>query len=140
MANRYFTAGRHYVHQFGLDSKDCRLLLVMTNTDVDTLAEASVDFVSSFTLDEHDGANYARKTLTESFSRDNANVRSEFTCSAVTWTALGAGTRQIEGVLLFVFITNDAASIPLAFYDTTQVSSNGGDVTFTPNAEGLLQL
>lgn len=140
MANRYFTVGRHYVHQNGLSGKDVRVLLVMTNTDVDTLAEASIDNVDDFTLDEHDGSGYARQQLTESFSRDNTNVRSEFTASVVTWTGLGAGTRAIEGVLMFVFITNDAASIPLGFYDTTNVSSNGGDVTFTPNAEGLLQL
>lgn len=140
MANRYFTAGRHYVHQNGLSGKDVRVLLVMTNTDVDTLAEASVDFVNSFTLDEHDGSAYVRKQLTESFSRDNTNVRSEFTASVVTWAGLGAGTRAIEGVLMFVFITNDTDSVPLGFYDTTNVSSNGGDVTFSANAEGLLQL
>lgn len=140
MANRYFTVGRHYVHQNGLSGKDVRVLLVMTNTDVDTIAEASLDNVDDFSLDEHDGSSYARQQLTESFSRDNTNVRSEFTASVVTWAGLGAGTRAIEGVLMFVFITNDAASIPLAFYDTTNVSSNGGDVTFTPNAEGLLQL
>jgi len=140
MANRYYAAGRHYVHQNGLSGKDVRVLLVMTNTDCDTLAEASINFVSSFTLDEHDGSGYVRKQLTESFSRDDANVRSEFTASAVTWTALGAGTRAIEGVLMFVFITDDTASVPLAFYDTNNISSNGGDITFTADAQGLLQL
>lgn len=141
MANRFFTAGKDYIAKNGLSGKTLHLILLMTNTDVDTLAESSINFVSSFTLDECDGANYARKTsISHSFTRDNTNNRCEITFSALTWTAIGASTRQLEGALLIVFITNDAASIPLTFYDTTNFATNGGDVTFTPDAEGAIQI
>lgn len=121
---------------------DIRAALVMTNTTVDT--ETDVEFVSGFTtLDEMDGANYARETLTgEASNEDLGNDRAEFTVNALTFPALGNGTRQVEGVLIFKFVTNDADSVPIAFVDPTgwPLNPGGADLTVTPNAEGLLQL
>lgn len=125
-----------------LEVHDIRFLLVMTNTTADT--DQDVEFVSGIgTLDEMDGANYVRKALAaEAVSQDDPNNRGEFTSSAVTWTALGNGTRQLEGVLMFRFVTNDADSPNIAFIDPTgwPLNPGGADLTVTPNAEGLLQL
>ena len=124
-----------------LNAHDIRLMLVMTNTTADT--EADKVFVGDFTtLDEMDGANYVRKALAnEAVAADEANDRGEFTADPVTWTALGAGTRNVQGAILFRFVTNDADSIPIAWIDSGgfPFTGTGIDVTFTPNAQGILQ-
>jgi len=121
---------------------DIRCLLVMTNTTADT--EEDVATISAFTtLDEYDGANYARKTLgSQTMLADNANNRGEFDFADFTWTALGAGTRQAQAAIFYKHVTNDTDSIPLYFVDSGgfPFAGNGGDVTYTVNAEGSLQI
>ncbi|TWU12843.1 hypothetical protein CA54_16690 [Symmachiella macrocystis] len=94
------------------------LVAVMTDTTVDT-ENNGMDFVGDFTdLDEFDGANYERKTLSGvAVAKDAANGRLEIDWADVTYTALGVGTRGIAGFLLMKFVTNDAASIPVAFIE-----------------------
>lgn len=120
---------------------DIRALLVMTNTTADT--EQDDHFIGDIgTLDEMDGANYVRKALTgETVNQDDANNRAEFDAADVTWTALGAGARSIAGVVIFKFVTNDADSVLLAYIDTGgfPIAANGGDITITWNAEGIVQ-
>lgn len=82
-----------------------------------------------------------RKTLaSKSITVDKTNDRAEFTCAVVTWSAINAGTAAQATVMKE--ITNDAASKCIANIDTGgfPVVTNGGDLTLTPNAEGLLQL
>lgn len=120
---------------------DIRALLVMTNTTADT--EQDTEFIGGLTtLDEMDGANYARKTFSsQAVAEDAGNNRAEFDGEDFTWTALGAGTRQVAGVVIFRFITNDAASELIAYIDTGgfPFTANGGNFTITWNAEGILQ-
>lgn len=127
-------------HDF--ETGDFRLLLAMTNTTFDT--EDDDEFVGDTTTpDEMDGANYVRKTLAgETVSTDLTNNRGEFTFTAVTWSALGNGTRQLEGIVLFRQVTNDADSPLIAFIDPTgwPLNPGGADLTVTPNAEGVIQL
>src|SRR5687768_7611369 len=124
-----------------LNAHDIRVALVMTNTTADT--EADTTFMNLFTtLDEFDGANYARKTLAnEAVNIDNANDRGEFDADDITWTALGAGTRAAQAMIVFKFVTNDADSVPIAFIDSGgfPITANGGDLTISWNAEGILQ-
>lgn len=120
---------------------DLRAILCMTNTTADT--EVDVDNTGTITtLDESDGANYARKTLdNQTVSVDDANDRAELTCDPIAWTALGNGTRALEGMLVHEFITNDAGSFPFFFSDfVSDISPGGSTFTVTPNAEGLVQL
>lgn len=122
-------------------SLDARILLAMTNTTFDT--EQDDEFVGDTTTpDEYDGANYARKALAgEAVNDDAANDRGEFDANDIQWAALGAGTRQAAGMVLFSFITNDAASPLIAYIDTGgfPFSGNGGNVDVAWNAEGILQ-
>jgi hypothetical protein len=122
---------------------DIRVALLMTNTTADT--EDDTEFINPgfTTLDEMDGANYARKTVaSEAVNEDLPNNRAEFDFENLTWTALGAGTRDVAGALVFKFVTNDADSIPICFIDTGgfPITANGGDVTIQWNAEGVLQV
>lgn len=149
MANFFYTKAKHLLLGGNLDfdeaGNDIRVLLVMTNTSADT--EKDVDTISAFaTLDEYDGANYVRKALANQTTvEDEANDRGEFDADDVTWTALGAGTRQCQAAIIYKHVTNDTDSVPLAFIDTVASgptfpwSGNGGNIVFTWNAEGIIQ-
>lgn len=123
------------------DGQDYRVMLVSSNTTADTDQDAK--FIADLgTLDEYDGSGYVRKALaSEAVSQDDANNRGEFTADPVTWTALGVGTRQAVGMILYRHVTNDADSVLIAYYDSGgfPFDGNGGDITITPNAQGLLQ-
>lgn len=120
---------------------DIRVALLMTNTTADTEEETAT--VSGFsTLDEMDGANYTRKTLSsQAVAIDAVNDRVEFDFEDLTWTALGNGTRAVQGMLIYKHVTTDADSVPIAFVEFA-VSQNPGGSNFTVNvnAEGALQI
>ncbi len=120
---------------------DIRVMLVMSNTTADT--EEDVTTISGFTtLDEYDGASYARQTLTgEAVAADNTNDRGEFDATDATFSSIGAGTRQAVAAVVYKHVTNDTDSVPLAYIDTGgfPFDGNGGDVTIAWNAEGIIQ-
>jgi hypothetical protein len=135
-AKRAFAEG-----EIDLGADDIRVLLVMSNTTADT--EDDKNTIDGFTtLDEYDGANYARKALAnEVVNEDAANDRAEFDADDVTWSALGAGTRQCQAAIVYKHVNDDSDSVPIAFIDTGgfPFDGNGGDVTFQWNAEGIVQ-
>ena len=140
MTSKYYTRALGLINTTVLTG-DIRAILVMTNTTADT--EVDSEFISSITtLDEMDGSGYARVALTgEAFAVDLANARWEFTSSAFTYTAVGAGTRQVQGLLLYLHVTNDADSKPLIYIDGPgfPFTANGEDIVFTPDAQGIAQ-
>lgn len=76
----------------------------------------------------------ASKTLTV----DKANDRVEFDCADIVWTAIDAGTPS--QMLIVRELTNDLASRLVAHHDSGfPVTTNGGDLTVTIDAEGLIQ-
>lgn len=143
MANFAYTPAKGDILRAGHNfaTGDFRVILVMTNTTADT--DQDVEFVGDIgTLDEYDGANYVRKALAnEAVTDDAPNNRGEFDADNVVWTALGAGTRQAAGMILYRHVTNDADSPIIGWIDTGgfPFSGNGGDVTVAWNAEGILQ-
>lgn len=111
------------------------------------------------TLDEYLGTNYApgptgagRQSLgTQVVTHDATNARTEINCDPITWSSLGADANGAKGLLIFFQPTSpvtptEATNIPILWID--QVSSgtafpfngSGGNVTITPNAEGLIQI
>lgn len=121
---------------------DIRTILVMTNTDADTNRAAAT--IGAFvTLDEMDGANYARQT-TDNQTRTlvPANNRTEFNHDVLVFSNLGAGTRQVAGMIYYHHVTNDGNSVPLFWHDEGgfPFTANGGNVNVTPNAAGAAQL
>lgn len=109
--------------EIDLDTDDIRVALVMSNTTADT--EDDVNTLSGFTLlDECDGAAYVRKALAgEVIAEDAGANKATFGASDVVWTALGTGTRQVAGALIFKFVTTDADHVPICYLD-------GGDFPF----------
>lgn len=126
-----------------LATDDIRIWPYMTNTTIDTVRDA-VDTFSDVTLDEFDGANYSSGGLaldSQTVAVDDANDRAEFDCADEAVTALGAGTRSMQGVAVGKFVTNTAASLPLHVIDfSSNKNPDGSDFTFVINAEGLLQM
>ena len=115
------------------------------NKDNDFLDEGGAD---DFIDGELSGTGYTagfggagRKTLaSKTVTVDDANDRAEFDCADISWTAISAGTAA--QATLLKEITNDAASIPLANIDSGGFpkTTNGGDLNFQVNAEGLVHL
>lgn len=125
-----------------LATADMRVLLVMSNTTADT--ERSVNFLNGFTtLDEYDGANYARVDLASvALNRDDPNNRSEADADDAVFTNLGAGTRQAVGAIYYVHVTDDTDSFPIAYIDTGgfPFDGTGSNNTVQWNAEGIFQV
>ena len=123
-------------------ANDVRVMLVMTNTTADTDQDAA-NIAAITTLDEYDGAAYVRKALANQVTnQDDPNNRGEFDADDITWTALGAGTRQAAGMVVYRHVDGTAANdLPIAYIDTGgfPFSGNGGNVTVTWNAEGIIQ-
>lgn len=44
-----------------------------------------------------------------------------------SWSAVASGS-TIGGVVLYKFVTDDAGSTPIGYYDTTDLATNGSDV------------
>lgn len=122
-------------------SDDIRVALLMSNTSADTDND-DIEFVGQIgTLDEFDGANYVRKALaSEIVNEDDTGDEAEFDATDVVWTALGAGTRSIIGVLVYKHVTNDADSPVIAWLEyATPKTPDGGDFTTQWHAEGLVK-
>jgi hypothetical protein len=146
MANFWYTEACRALanKELDLDTDDLRVLLVMTNTTADTEREATT--IAGFTtLDEFNGANYSSPGIAitgKAIAADGTNHRANVTASAVTWTALGAGSRAIQAALIYKFSSTLGASMPIAFIDTGgfPITASGADLTITWNAAGMLQV
>ncbi len=142
MANFIYTTAKKGLMDGTINmTGDIRAILVMTNTTCDT--EEDKTFIDQFTtLDELDGAGYGREALAnEAVTNDDANDRGEFDATDLTFAAVGAGTRQVAGLVLYLFVTDDTDGIPIAFIDDdAPYTPGGGDIVYTWNVEGILQL
>lgn len=142
MASHMFNIAKQKLANGGidLDTDDIRVVLCMSNTTADTENDGVSTISGITTLDADDGANNARKALaSEAVNLDDANDRAEFDATDVTWTALGNGTRQLVGALLYKHVTNDTDSIPIAWIEFAAAQSPGGsDFSIVWNAEGIL--
>ena len=124
---------------------DFRCVLVMTNTTLNT--ESGINTIgAASTVDYCDGANHAsgvgHAISGDSLTEDAGNNRAEFTATNLTISSLGAGTRQNKALIFAKWSSQDMdSSVPIAYIDTGgfPFDGNGGDVTFSWNAEGILQ-
>lgn len=81
-----------------------------------------------------------RKSLaSKAINLDNTNNRAEFDASDLTWTSLGSGATIAAMILIKEGVSNDTTSRLIAYLDVTDTSTNGGNITFTFDAEGIIQ-
>lgn len=144
MASFMYNAGVLCILQKAIDANalDLRARLVMTNTTVDTENDAKDHLDDFTTMDTHDGSGYVEKTCASiAVAVDDTNGGATLDFADITWSSLGAGTRSIEGVLIYhQDSAADSGRIPILFFDTANVASNGGDVTLTVNASGAFRI
>src|SRR5512138_1026549 len=120
---------------------DVRLILCMSNTTADSENDGIVYVDDITTLDEFDGAKHSRKALASgSVSKDDGNDRGEFDAADVTYAALGAGTRDIVGILAYEHVNDDTDSLVGIWFEfSSPKTPDGSDFTLQWNAEGILQ-
>ena len=70
---------------------------------------------------------------------DQANNRAEFSAANLTWTTLGSGATIAAMVVIKEGVSNDTTSRLIAYLDVTDTPTNGGDIAFTFDAEGIIQ-
>lgn len=81
-----------------------------------------------------------RKALTgKTLTTDNTNDRAEFDADNLTWSTLGTGATIAAMIVIKEGGANDTTSRLIAYLDVTDTPTNGGDVTFTFDAEGIIQ-
>lgn len=114
----------------------------VANRDDDFVEEGAND------ANEHElsGTGYAagfgnsgRKVLaSKTVTVDKANDRIEFDCADLVWTSIDAGSPS--QMLIIRELTNDLATRVISHHDSGfPVTTNGGDLTVTIDAEGLIQ-
>lgn len=121
-------------------TSDYRARLLMSNTTADT--ENNIANLAAYsTRDDFDGSGASSVALTgEAVNVDAGNNRIEIDANDVAFGALGNGTRQIQGVILYDFNTNDADSIPAFFIQfSSNINPGGATVTIVWDAEGIVQ-
>lgn len=114
----------------------------VANRDDDFVEEGAND------ANEHElsGTGYAagfgnsgRKVLaSKTVTVDKANDRIEFDCADLVWTSIDAGSPS--QMLIIRELTNDLSTRVISHHDSGfPVTTNGGDLTVTIDAEGLIQ-
>ena len=127
---KLFNVSRYEALAAYLTGETISVALVMSNSTAGE-EDSAMDFVGDLTtLDEFDGANYARKDLANvTIERDDANTRAVLKADNPTWADLGQGTRDGAGLLFYVQKTNDADHELLAFVAKT-IRADGSDYQF----------
>lgn len=115
--------------------------LVMTNTTADT-EEDTANVAAFTTLDECDGASYARQTLaSKTVTNDTTNDRTVLDAADITYSTLGAGTRSTQGLLIIQDTGTDSTSIPVCYMPfTSNQTHNGSDFPVQFPSTGILLL
>lgn len=129
--------------QLNLETADIRAKMVMANTTC--FADRDAATVSAITtVDEYNGGGYLEQTLgSKAVNLDLPNNRAEFTFGTINFGAsVAAGARNAVGILLIDRVDGTAANDrPLAYIEfSAPFAGNGGPVTYTPNAEGAVQI
>lgn len=70
----------------------------------------------------------------------DATNRVAFSFASFAFPAVLAGVGQVNQFIVFKFVTNDAASVPISVVDMTPTTPNGADINVTINALGAFYL
>ncbi len=144
MASHFFNKAKQWIADgtIDLDTDDIRIALLMTNTTA-AADNDTISYVGDLaTLDEMDGANYARALLVnETIVLDDANDLAKLTADNVTFTSLGAGTRSVKGLLVFKFVLNDTDSPVICWNEfASPIAADGNNFNVNWPTNGVLYL
>lgn len=80
-----------------------------------------------------------RKDATVTLSYDSTNDRVALIIGDLTWTTLGNGSNDtVAGAILVKEVTDDTASLLIAYFDPSNVTTNGSNYTLDFSATGNL--
>jgi hypothetical protein len=125
-----------------LDTSVLKVMLCMTNCTAGNTTNQDADSLGAIsTLDEFDnptgytaGGEVVAGAAVTTDDTDNEGV---FDATDASWTAVAAGTRKIDGCLIYKV----TGSVPLCYLKfTTSFAANGGDITVNWSSEGILNL
>ncbi len=110
---------------------------LVVDTGAGTDAESAEINVSGYTPG---WGGSGRKTLgTKTLVVDQANNRAEFSAANETWASLGTGATIAAMIVIKEGGVNDTTSRLIAYLDVTDTPTNGGNIAFTFDAEGIIQ-
>lgn len=139
MASYVTNRGKAELASQAAASADLRLLLVDT-PPASAAAAADLNFVSQVSADECSGTGYARVTLAgEAVTEDDTNDQAVLDANDPA-TYSGANFGTIAGGWVFRQVTNDADSPVWCFLDVADIVTNGGDVTLSFAAAGIITI
>lgn len=133
MSSQVFNEAKKQLFNGGvdLDTNTFKAKLVMTNTTVDTENSSKVYLADFTTLDTCDSSGYTDKTLTTTTVTkvDGSNL-AKWTADNLTWTSLPTCTRQIQGVLVYKYVTSNSDSVPVCYVEfASNKTPDGSDFT-----------
>lgn len=141
MASQVYNSVKAEILKGNIDlaNDDIRVKLLMTNTTADTENSGITNLSDFTTLDEFDGTNYSVKSLANlAVSVDNGNNRAEFDADDVTWSSLGAGTRDVAGILLYKHVDGtDGNDIAIAWLEQSG-SPDGSNFSINWDTQGIV--
>lgn len=139
MTSKVFNEGLENILALALSSVTIEVALVMTNTTVDTENDGISADTDFSTIDEHDGSGYGRQTLaSKTVTKDDTNDRAKFDAADTTFASLGAGSRDVAGVLLLWDDGGTKRPISYHEYASPRVADGGDFVVEWRNDTGLI--
>ena len=148
MANFCFNQGKQYglkeLYEAAQESPPrLKVLLIQAGSepsspDVDTVA----DIVGGSPTAEVTASGYARQALSNvTLNVDDANDFAYLDADDVLFSGMTTG-QDVGGALLYLEVTNDADSIPIAWYEFSSAIDTGNDISVrwnTPANGGVLK-
>jgi len=145
MASKLFVAGAAGLADRSIDfaSDTIKVLLLETSTPYTFDADQATITAVLAAGAELNVTGYApgfagagRQTLAgKTITADTANDRVKFDATdPAPWTL--ASGKTVAGAVIYKHLTNDGASIPIAFLDPTDLITNGGTATLQFHADG----
>ena len=124
-----------------LDTTVMKMMLVLATSNAASRDIATIADVADIT-NEVSGGSYARQTLgTVTVVDAGSNITKWDSTTDVLFTAVPTNASQVLAAVVFAFITNDAASIPMVYLDGSifPITTTGDNITVKFNASGIGQ-
>src|SRR4051812_8220319 len=136
MANVVYNKGKEGVLNGSIDwLVDTIKLMAVTSTYTPNADDSFIDAGgASDPVDARASGTTDQTVGTKSVVKDNANDFAFMKGASVTFAAVSAGS-AIVGFVLYKDTGTPTTSPLLAYYDTADVTPNGGDITFTPASD-----
>lgn len=138
MANAMYTAGRN-----GLVDNTINWT---TDTIHAVMVTSSYTFSAAHATMENANVPTAARVGSSSALTSTTKTGSALDAADLTFSSVSAGS-TVDAVVIFKYVTSEtsASSIPIAYIDTAggspiSVATNGGDITFSWNASGLVSV